>query len=312
MSSLRNINLNLLPILRSLLRTASVSRSAAALHLSQPTISDALSRLRIILKDDLLIRIGGTMRLTQRATELVEPLEAICSDLELLLQNDDFDPAEEVRDIVVATSDICAYLLAPRIADFMRAKAPGMTLHIVDYDSNMRAKMAAREVAFALLPEFAVDNLSPAPLRFRKLATARNVMVLWEDHPLARQETISSEEVGRYPIIAFHPDAVIIEEKHFTPGWRILNLEFTIEMRTGQSMIIPRLLVGSNSVAFMNDVIARDMAKAYPIVVRQQPYREDPVNIGLVWSPVFDGDPVHRWLRESLAALPEPLVTPDP
>jgi len=302
--SLRNVNLNLLPILRSLLKTQSVSRSAVALHLSQPTVSDALSRLRVLLDDELLVRIGGSMKLTQRATDLLEPLDAICTDLERLLHSSHFDPAKEVRELVVATSDICAYLLVRRFLEFLRMRAPGMTLHVVDIDSNLRNKMAAREVDFALLPDFAVDHLAPAPLRFLRMDESISVMMMWAGHPLAGQEKVNSQDLHPYSIIAFHPDAVIIEEKHFAPAWRDLDLK--IEVRIGQMMLIPHLLAGSTSIAFVNEAIARDMAKAYPLVIRPLPFPEAPARIGLVWSPVFDGDPVHKWIRESLTAPPSP------
>src|SRR5580698_11353001 len=117
--SLRSVNLNLLPILRSLLETTSVSRSAATLHLSQPAVSEALSRLRVLLGDELLIRIGSGMKLTQRGTELLGPVDRICKDLEQLLRSSELDPQTEVRDLVIASSDICAYLLVRRVLNFI-------------------------------------------------------------------------------------------------------------------------------------------------------------------------------------------------
>ncbi|MEM6927816.1 MAG: LysR family transcriptional regulator, partial [Myxococcota bacterium] len=43
---LRSVNLNLLPVLRALLRHASVTEAARALHLSQSSVSGSLKLLR--------------------------------------------------------------------------------------------------------------------------------------------------------------------------------------------------------------------------------------------------------------------------
>ena len=45
-ATMRHANLNLLPTLKALLETRSVSRAAEQLHLSQPSISKQLAQLR--------------------------------------------------------------------------------------------------------------------------------------------------------------------------------------------------------------------------------------------------------------------------
>lgn len=301
--SLRNVNLNLVPILRSLLQTTSVSRSAATLHLSQPAVSEALSRLRVLLGDELLVRIGSGMKLTQRATELLEPVERVCKELEQLVRASEFNPATEVRDVVIATSDICAYLLVRKVLNLIRAEAPRMTLHVIEIDSNLRAKMAAGEIDFALLPEYAVGHLAPAPLRFAPLGQITTAVLMWNKHPLATRKALKAEDLIPYPLIAFHPDPVLPDPRYFNiSSWHGSDLK--VEVRVGQMLLIPHLLVDSNSIAFITDQLAYDMAATHPLVALPNPFHEAPARIGLVWSPVYDGDQTHKWIRESLGAHP--------
>jgi DNA-binding transcriptional LysR family regulator len=299
--SLRNVNLNLIPILRSLLQTTSVSRSAATLHLSQPAVSEALSRLRVLLGDELLVRIGSGMKLTQRANELLEPVERVCKELEQLVRATDFNPSTEVRDLVIATSDICAYLLVRRVLDLIRAEAPRMTLHVVEIDSNLRARMAAGEIDFALLPEFAISHLAPAPLRFTPLGQVTTAVLMWNKHPLADRKSLTAEDLLPYPLIAFHPDPVLPDPRYYdVAAWH--GSELKVEVRVGQMLLIPHLLVDSTSIAFITDQLAYEMAATHPLVAHANPFQEIPARIGLVWSPVYDGDQTHKWIRESLAA----------
>ncbi len=54
-NTLRNLDLNLLVTLNALLTEHNVTRAAERLHLSQPTVSVQLARLRKVFEDPLLI-----------------------------------------------------------------------------------------------------------------------------------------------------------------------------------------------------------------------------------------------------------------
>ena len=61
------LDLNLLVALHALLTEKSISRAAEKVFLSQPAMSNALSRLREYFNDDLLSTMGRQMTLTSRA-----------------------------------------------------------------------------------------------------------------------------------------------------------------------------------------------------------------------------------------------------
>ena len=86
--SIRSINLNLIPILQALLKEESVAKAAIQVNLSQPAMSGALARLRLILDDPLLVRVGRSMRLTPRAERLRRQLDEICGQVEVLFQHE--------------------------------------------------------------------------------------------------------------------------------------------------------------------------------------------------------------------------------
>ena len=62
--NLNSLDLNLLVALDALLKEANVSRAAMRIGLSQPAASHALQRLRDMLGDPLLVRVGARMELT--------------------------------------------------------------------------------------------------------------------------------------------------------------------------------------------------------------------------------------------------------
>ena len=87
-TSLSAIDLNLLVVLRALLNERQVTRAAASVGLSQSATSHALSRLRELYGDPLLVRNGRQLELTPRARDLLPALERGLADL-----NADFSPS---------------------------------------------------------------------------------------------------------------------------------------------------------------------------------------------------------------------------
>jgi len=64
---LRNVDLNLLRVFDVLYRTRSTTRAADALHLTQPSVSNALKRLRALFDDVLFVKTADGMQPTPRA-----------------------------------------------------------------------------------------------------------------------------------------------------------------------------------------------------------------------------------------------------
>ena len=73
-TSLAQIDLNLLVTLQALLEERNVTRAAQRLHLTQPSVSVRLAKLRRIFRDPLLVSGPRGMLPTTRAQELLEPL----------------------------------------------------------------------------------------------------------------------------------------------------------------------------------------------------------------------------------------------
>ena len=94
--NLASLDLNLLVALDALLAEASVGRAAARIGLSQPATSHALRRLRDVMGDPLLVRVGARMELTPRAQALRGPLADTMTQLRGLFTPESFDPGDQL------------------------------------------------------------------------------------------------------------------------------------------------------------------------------------------------------------------------
>jgi DNA-binding transcriptional LysR family regulator len=131
--NLTSLDLNLLVALDALLLEANVSRAAMRIGLSQPAASHALQRLRDMLGDPLLVRVGARMELTPRAQALRGPLAQALDQVRGLFIPDDFDALSSERRFRLMMPDLAVELLVPPLMEKITRLAPNVRLDIVPW-----------------------------------------------------------------------------------------------------------------------------------------------------------------------------------
>lgn len=134
--NLASIDLNLLIALQALLEEESVGRAARRIGLSQPATSHALRRLRNLLDDELLVRVGGRMQLTARAESLLHPLQDALASVSELLADEGFDPATSHRTFRLFVADNAVDVLLPALLAKLRKLAPGVRIDLYPWPAR--------------------------------------------------------------------------------------------------------------------------------------------------------------------------------
>src|SRR5437879_6395361 len=123
--NIRDIDLNLLVVLDALLEERSVTRAAAKVGLSQPAMSNALSRLRETFGDPLLVRTPGGMVPTARAHDLAEPVrQALRAIGSAIAPGPIFDPKISRHVFTIGTTDYAELVLLPELSKRLQNEAP--------------------------------------------------------------------------------------------------------------------------------------------------------------------------------------------
>ncbi len=95
---IHGLDLNLLAVFDAIYTAKNISHAAELLNLSQPAVSNSVSRLRKQLNDPLFVRSGNGVMATARAEELIDPIREVLSTLDKnLSQNAPFNPMESRR-----------------------------------------------------------------------------------------------------------------------------------------------------------------------------------------------------------------------
>jgi DNA-binding transcriptional LysR family regulator len=153
--NLAALDLNLLVALEALLEETSVGRAADRVALSQPAMSHALKRLRLLLGDPLLVRVGPRMQLSARGEALRHPVSDVLSRMRDLLVTEKFEAARSTRTFQLFVSDYAGDLLLPLFRKQLEREAPGISIRVQN-DGRMTADSfeLARsvDVAIACVP----------------------------------------------------------------------------------------------------------------------------------------------------------------
>jgi DNA-binding transcriptional LysR family regulator len=191
--NLASIDLNLLAALQSLLEEESVGRAARRMGLSQPAMSHALQRLRNLMGDELLVRVGGRMQLTARAEALRYPVRDILDRVRDLFVDQTFDPAASQRTFRVFIADNAIDVLLPPLLGQIAKAAPGIRIDFQSWHGGGgdEAELARNiDAAITCVPEVFSGFFR------QRLFTDRDVCVFRSRHPKADRLREESSFLG--------------------------------------------------------------------------------------------------------------------
>lgn len=295
MNNIRKVDLNLLVVLDALLDERNVTRAAARLGYTQPTISGMLRRLRDLLRDPLFVRTQRGLRPTPRAEALVAPLKQLLADSRRLVAPEAFDPATSTATFTVSSNDYMQHaLLVPFVAK-MRREARDVRLAITPpLVEGLGEALARGQIDLAItIPEFAMSDL-PSRLLYRE----RYVVAVRARHPLARAAAITAAEFCAFDHVLVSPTGGAFEG----PADRALarlRLRRRVRYSVPSFLLLPDILQADDLVALLPSRLVREGERR--LVLLEPPIDVPGFDVIAVWHPRVDRDPGHRWLRGALA-----------
>src|SRR6476620_8291602 len=131
MPNFRTFDLNLLRVFDQVMAERNLTRAAKNLAMTQPAVSNALSRLRDALGDKLVSRSGYGVEPTPRALALWPAVADALRQLEVSLVPGDFVASEATNTFVLAMADATAAELMPGLVEIIERDAPGVSIRVL-------------------------------------------------------------------------------------------------------------------------------------------------------------------------------------
>ncbi|MGO1767844.1 MAG: LysR family transcriptional regulator [Advenella sp.] len=294
--NLRSLDLNLLLVFDAIYTDRSISKAARRLHLSQPTVSNALSRLRERLDDPLFERTAQGMIPTPRAKILSDPIRQALVILERGLRgNDDFDFASAERHFVIVVEGYGEAVVLPRFIDWLDKVAPRICFQIRPR-SSMDLETELREGTVDLsLNYFPID--SPG-VRNTCVLTESLISLTREDHPLvtgkvnldmflALRHVVLAHDTKSRPMID-----LALAKRGYSRKVAVLVPHF---------LSMPLMIQSSDMIATLPARMGQLYSDNFRLRMHPVPLRIPQFPIYLSWHQNADDDAGHRWIRQRLA-----------
>lgn len=292
------LDLNLLVGLDALLQEKSVTRAAERLHLTQPTMSGALRKLREHFNDPLLERTGRTMELTPRAEELVNPVREILINIQSLEDSDNFfDPGRVRRSFSIAMTDVVSRLFLPEIMKRLVSEAPGVSLQIEPFTPDMHEQLVNGELNLVIRADIHSPQIHSIMenLVDEFLFEDQWVCAVSADHPTVGDE-LSLEEFVELPhaSLRFPGEVTTLQEISLMQA----SLDIDIRLAASNFFTLFNALPGTSLVTLLPLLMAERLGGSTPVRLLSPPFEISPLREMLVWHSRDSTDAGHRWLRD--------------
>ena len=298
---IKDIDLNLLRVFDAVYRTRNVSRAAESLELTQPAVSQGLTRLRLLIKDPLFIRAPGGVQPSPKADRLAQAVRSALTTIEQAFNESAvFDPGQSRKTFRLHMSDIGESRFLPLLMTGLRQSAPGVRVET--------SALPAQGIAEALDSgriDFAVGFLPTVKDTERvQLMEDRYVVLLREGHPFAEALKLQSrggqvllDDLRQLEFVAVrtHSDTLRILQ--------LLQLEDRLRLITQHFMVLPAIVRDTDLGVVMPRNIALGFAQegGYAIIEPEFPLRD--FTVSLHWSKRFASDSANQWLRDLMVRL---------
>ena len=289
---MKNLDINLLPVLQSLLRMRNVTRAADFLGLSQPATSAALARLRRYFDDQLLVRAGRGYELTPLAQDLEPLVESAMHAIERVSTiKSQFNPATSDRKFVIVASDYVAAMLVEPLRAILRIEAPQVAVEIVP--TSMTSWEESNYGRWDLIVGPMGYNL---PGNSKPVFRDSFVAVLDSENPVLGKADLSAEDLVQLPQAVGYFGAEIR-----TPGdqfWDILGTSPVIAARVQGLLSLPLLVEGTDLLALVPRMLAYKYSRGTDLAIVDFPVENEAALVeAMFWHANRENDPANSWLR---------------
>jgi DNA-binding transcriptional LysR family regulator len=291
----RSLDLNLLPVFAMLLQEGSATRAANRLRLGQPAVSSALARLRHTFGDQLFTRVPNGLVPTPRALAIATQLgPAMSAILESLRAPESFAPSNANVTVRLGMADNHEQAIMPELLSRFRAEAPGIRVAVRQTNNATAARLIdSQEIDLAC---GRVDKV--CAWHRREVFSIKSLCLYDNKHPsLAGALTLSRFLATPHIVVSTGEDFHEIIDDALAK----LGQSRQIIYSTPHFVSVPAALQRIAAVATLPDRLALQYARAYRLIVAEPPLDLPKGETTILWSAKFQDDPLHRWLRTSVA-----------
>lgn len=295
---LKKVDLNLLLIFEAIYQSRSVSRAADALKMSQPTVSNALNRLRTQFDDRLFIRSDRGVRPTPLAEALSGPISEALNTLRGGLQMQaDFDLKTANRQFRVMMHDYSLVSVLPPLVRLLDQVDSSCSVEMLTPDPTRPEDAVLNgetDVLLDVLPQ------EVPGLEIEAMHEAWPVCIVREDHPTIRDQMTGA---------LFESCGHAIFKNNLRRGLNVPHLLTEHKLHRREVVYLPNAadlaatIATTDLIGVVPERYARIVAPIYRLRILPTPFKYPPLKTYLIWNESKNADPGHTWLRNAIRGI---------
>ena len=288
--NLKETDLNLFIAFDVIYTEKNLTKAGQVLGITQPAVSNALSRLRELFGDDLFIRTSKGMIPTPVANQIIKDVRSALSLIQnTISETEKFDPSIAEMTFKISIGDSSEYRLLPLLIKELAEIAP--KIKVETYLTPR--KDAPRELASGTI-DFSIDPPvhSDPHLRHEKIYEEDYVMIVRKDHPILNLKEITIEDYLKLSHI--HISNRKTGLGHVDMALYRLGFSRDISLRAQHFLVAPYIVEQSDLAITTTKGFAVDRDLAW----RELPFEIEPLILHLYWHEAKDSDPSTKWMKD--------------
>ena len=294
----RHFDLNLLRVFIAVCQLKSFTKAAAALDLTQSSVSNAINRLKIQLGEELFIRVGRGIQPTSYALQLLIQLESSMLNIDAVLQSSaQFDPQHSQRTFYVYSLDAIIHMLQPKVDALLKDAQVNIVFREFSGDVTSASEDIRNEKVDLLLD---ICQLNENALTCEKVNQEHLSCIASVAHPRIQGEISRS---------------AFFLEKHAFLNLRRFNLALVDfitteilpprQMYSEHASIMSMLttIAGSDAIGTAPTSYVRRYQSLLGLQILPLPLATKPIDVFMVSATKLNDNSANRWLRDTLRQL---------
>ena len=287
--NLKETDLNLFIAFDTIYTEKNLTKAGQVLGITQPAVSNALSRLRELFDDELFVRTSKGMIPTPVANQIITDVRSALSLIQnTISETEKFDPSTADMTFKISIGDSSEYRLLPLLIKELAEVSPNIKVETY----LTPRKEAPRELASGTV-DFSIDPPvhSDPHLRHEKIYEEDYVMIVRKDHPVLEKKKLTIEDY--LDLTHIHISNRKTGLGHVDMTLYRLGLARNISLRTQNFLVAPYVVEQSDLAITTTKGFAVDRNLAW----RELPFDIDPLVLHLYWHEAKDSDPSSKWMK---------------
>jgi len=288
------VDLNLFVVFDAIYTERNLTRAARVLFVTQPAVSNALKRLRLVFNDPLFVRAQHGVTPTPLADTISGPVKDALHLLNIsLTKGERFVPGSSEKTFRFSVHDYDEAILIPRLMGQLGKLAPSVSIECFAVSrGDLESELSSGSLDFALdVPLFSAPQLCR-----QQLGVERYVCMVRPGHPSVDSTLTFKQYLDLEHI---HVSGRRQGVGHVDMALEMLGRRRNIKLRMKNYMAGPEV-VATTDLAL---TLPRNLAGMYSMKIFEMPFKVETLNQYLYWHRSADQDQANIWMRNMLLGL---------